>query len=49
LRAHQASIDFARLPGPHMTPARMLELAQCVEAQLSMQIDGVVITHEPTR
>ncbi len=39
-------INFARLPGPHITPAIMLELAQMVEAELSKpNIDGVVITH----
>ncbi len=38
------TIDFARLPGPHWTPARMLELAQAVRAKLA-NVDGVVITH----
>lgn len=39
-------INFARLPGPHITPAIMLELAQMVEAELSKpNIDGIVITH----
>ncbi len=39
-------INFARLPGPHITPAIMLELAQMVAAELSKpNIDGVVITH----
>ena len=38
--------DFARLPGPHMTPERMLELARVVAAQVADQrADGVVITH----
>ena len=38
--------DFARLPGPHMTPARMLELAQCVGEKLADErVDGVVVTH----
>ncbi|NOT61071.1 MAG: asparaginase, partial [Acidobacteria bacterium] len=37
-------VDFARLPGPHWTPARMLELAQAVRAKLA-DVDGVVITH----
>src|SRR5262249_27363733 len=40
------SIDFARLPGPHMTPARMLELARCIETHLTDEdIDGIVVTH----
>lgn len=39
-------INFSRLPGPHVTPAKMLELAQAVNAELSKpHIDGVVITH----
>ena len=28
--------DFARLPGPHMTPARMLELARCIAARVDI-------------
>ena len=39
-------INFSRLPGPHVTPAKMLELAQAVQAELHKpEIDGVVITH----
>jgi L-asparaginase len=39
-------INFARLPGPHVTPTLMLELAQAVGVELSKpNIDGVVITH----
>ncbi|MFN0085368.1 MAG: asparaginase [Blastocatellia bacterium] len=39
-------IDFARLPGPHWTPARMLELAGAVRAKLAEpSIAGVVVTH----
>jgi L-asparaginase len=39
-------INFARLPGPHVTPAKMLELAQAVNVELSnANVDGVVITH----
>jgi len=39
-------INFARLPGPHVTPAIMLELAQAVRSVLQREnIDGVVITH----
>lgn len=39
-------IDFARLPGPHWTPARMMELARAVRAKLAEPaIAGVVVTH----
>jgi L-asparaginase len=39
-------INFARLPGPHVTPAIMLELAHAVRLVLQRgDIDGVVITH----
>jgi len=38
--------DFGRLPGPHMTPTQMLELAKQVKTSLSRtEIDGIVITH----
>jgi L-asparaginase len=38
--------DFARWPGPHVTPTRMLDLARQVDARLAdPEIDGVVITH----
>ncbi|MBI1764639.1 MAG: asparaginase [Acidobacteria bacterium] len=38
--------NFGRLPGPHVTPALMLELACEVRAKLADDaIDGVVITH----
>lgn len=38
--------NFGRLPGPHVTPATMLELAQAVRGKLADDtIDGVVITH----
>ncbi|MCC7508890.1 MAG: asparaginase [Planctomycetes bacterium] len=36
--------DFGQLPGPHMTPARMFELSDRVQAAL-VNHDGVVITH----
>jgi len=40
------TIDFARVPGPHITPSRMLQLARDVEAYLAYErIAGVVITH----
>ena len=39
-------INFARLPGPHVTPSIMLELAHAVRLVLQREnIDGVVITH----
>ncbi len=39
-------IDFARLPGPHWTPGRMMELARAVRAKLAEpEIAGVVVTH----
>lgn len=37
-------IDYARLPGPHWTPEKMLALALDVKAKLA-DVDGVVITH----
>jgi L-asparaginase len=39
-------INFARLPGPHVTPAKMMDLARAVKEKLSQEkIIGVVITH----
>ena len=39
-------INFAKLPGPHMTPPKMLELARDVAAQLAdPNIAGAVVTH----
>jgi L-asparaginase len=39
-------IDFARLPGPHMTPARMWDLSELLRHHLARpEIDGVVVTH----
>jgi len=38
--------DFARWPGPHVTPPRMLDLAHLIQSKLADQtIDGLVITH----
>src|SRR5690606_23219122 len=37
--------DFGQLPGPHMTPARMLELSEFAQQCLARGADGVVITH----
>jgi len=39
-------IDFARLPGPHWTPAKMMELSELTRTQLARpDLDGIVITH----
>lgn len=38
--------DFDRLPGPHWTPDRMLELARHLDARLAGDaFDGAVVTH----
>ncbi|MCF6228729.1 MAG: asparaginase [Planctomycetes bacterium] len=37
--------DFGQLPGPHMTPARMMELSQLTQESLRNGFDAVVITH----
>lgn len=39
------NVDFSRLPGPHMTQTRMLELSQRVNEVCANGCDGVVITH----
>src|SRR5262245_49686504 len=39
-------VDFSLLPGPHMMPTRMLELANVIRARLASDVtDGVVVTH----
>ncbi len=39
-------VNFALLAGPHMTPAKMIELAQAVKARLTDKgIAGIVVTH----
>ena len=39
-------IDFACLPGPHMTPSKMLELSHAVATHLAdKRIIGAVVTH----
>src|SRR6266540_3034847 len=44
--AEVVTTDFSRLPGPHITPVRMLELARSVGAQLDdARVDGMVVTH----
>jgi L-asparaginase len=38
--------DFALLPGPHMTPPKMMQLARAVQTKLDdISIAGAVITH----
>jgi L-asparaginase len=38
--------DYARLPGPHMAPEKMMELSRHVAADLAREdLTGVVITH----
>ncbi len=37
--------DFGQLPGPHMTPARMLELAKLIDKTFKDGFDGAVVTH----
>lgn len=39
-------VNFDRIPGPHMTPKRMMELSKLVKALVAREdITGVVITH----
>ncbi|MEO6725255.1 MAG: asparaginase domain-containing protein, partial [Blastocatellia bacterium] len=39
-------INFDRLPGPHWTPQRMMELARAIREKLEgKSIDGAVVTH----
>lgn len=39
-------LEFGRYPGPHITPAIMLQLAQIIQEQLERpDIDGIVVTH----
>jgi L-asparaginase len=39
-------INFSKLPGPHLTPEIMMDLARLVQSTLERQdIDGVVVTH----
>lgn len=38
--------NFSRLPGPHMTPAKMMELASAIRSLCSQpSLDAVVVTH----
>jgi L-asparaginase len=39
-------VDFAMIPGPHMTPEKMMELSKLIEIKLNKEgYDGVVVTH----
>ena len=39
-------IDFSAIPGPHMTPEKMMELKALIEKQCTLSdIAGVVVTH----
>lgn len=38
-------VDFGQLPGPHMTPTRMLQLSQAIDEAAAEGVDGVVLTH----
>ena len=39
-------VEFGKLPGPHMTPEKMMELKRVVEEKLNQDdIVGVVVTH----
>ncbi|MCA8934561.1 MAG: asparaginase [Planctomycetes bacterium] len=37
--------DFGQLPGPHMTPARMLECSKLAQQSIADGFDAVVFTH----
>ena len=44
--AHITTKHFSNIPSPHMTPEKMLELAQFIQRELTQDTyDGVVITH----
>lgn len=39
-------VDFSMIPGPHMTPEKMMELSKLIEQKLDKEgYDGAVITH----
>lgn len=39
-------LDFAMIPGPHMTPDKMLELSHLITHKLAVEgFDGAVVTH----
>lgn len=37
--------NFSMIPGPHMTPGKMLELARIIEDMCNNNYDGIIITH----
>ena len=40
------SYTFSNLPGPHITPIKMMELSKCVQSYIDREdIDGIVVTH----
>lgn len=43
-RFELTNIEFGKFPGPHMTPARILELRQAVMSALP-EHDGVIVSH----
>ncbi|KXZ39372.1 L-asparaginase [Alkalithermobacter thermoalcaliphilus JW-YL-7 = DSM 7308] len=44
--AHIEIIDFDEIPGPHMTPERIMDLKKLVDETAKREdIDGIVITH----
>lgn len=44
--AEMECYTFSNLPGPHVTPEKMLELSECVKSYLKRDdIDGIVVTH----
>lgn len=44
--AHITTKHFSNIPSPHMTPEKMLELAQFIQHELTQDTyDGIVITH----
>lgn len=39
-------LDFSMIPGPHMTPAKMMELSKLIKHKLEYEdYDGAVVTH----
>lgn len=39
-------VDFSMIPGPHMTPKKMMDLSRLIEEKLDIEgYDGAVVTH----
>jgi len=39
-------IDFERIPGPHMSPKKMMELSSVIKGLVTREdIDGIIVTH----